>query len=105
MLKLLKISGNSLEPVYQEGDFALVSKIPYLFVPVRPGDVVVLRHRLYGTLIKHVARVTESQDAIHVLGTNDWSIDSREFGPIRRQDIVGKVIWHIKRPRPSHSEP
>jgi len=98
MLKLLKVSGDSLLPAYQEGDFVLVCKIPFLFGAIKPGDVIVFRHQAYGTMIKAVQRVLADGDEIHVTGTHDRSVDSRRFGPINKKDVVGKVIWHIKRP-------
>jgi signal peptidase I len=97
MFKLLKVSGESLSPAYQDGDFVLVSKIPYLFGTVRPGDVVVFRHRLYGTMIKRVVRAAPDKDEVEVIGTDDHSADSRTFGAIGRGDILGKVIWHVGR--------
>jgi len=96
MCKLLKVVEHSLSPAYQDGDFVLVSKIPYLFGPLRPGDVVAFRHRAYGTLIKIVAAVAPDGDEIHVVGTHDLSKDSRDFGPIRRRDVLGQVVWHVK---------
>ena len=97
MLKLFKVSGDSLLPTYRQGDFVLASKIPYLFGTVQRGDVIVFRHRAYGPLIKTVASVAPEADEIRVIGTHDHSVDSREFGAIRRGDILGKVIWHIKK--------
>ena len=40
MLKILKVTEDSLAPEYQNGDFVLVSKIPFLFVPPSPGDII-----------------------------------------------------------------
>jgi signal peptidase I len=98
ILNLLKVSGNSLLPAYQDGDFVLVSKIPYLFAPIRPGDVVVFRREPYGTLIKMVESLGARGDEISVVGTFPGSVDSTRFGPIRARKVLGKVIWHIKRP-------
>ena len=36
MLKFLKVAEDSLAPEFQSGDFVLVSKIPFLFVPSIP---------------------------------------------------------------------
>lgn len=98
MFKLLKVSGSSLLPKYRDGDFVLVSKIPYLFAPIKPGEVVAFRHTTYGTLIKQVQSVKPGGDEIHVVGTQEHSVDSRHFGAVRKRDLLGKVIWHIKKP-------
>jgi len=98
MFKLLKVSGDSLYPAYQEGDFVLASRIPLLFGKLKRGDVIVFRHRVYGTLIKIVDGVVPDQDEIYVVGTHETSVDSRRLGAISHNDVVGKVIWHIKKP-------
>ncbi len=99
MLKVLKVSENSLSPAYQEGDYVVISTIPLIFGAPRRGDVVVFRHAVYGTLIKMVEAVMPGGEELRVVGTHADSVDSRRFGPISRQDIIGKVIWHIKKPR------
>ena len=99
MFKVLKVSENSLSPVYQEGDYVVISTIPLLFGAPRRGDVIVFRHAVYGTLIKMVEAVARGGAELSVVGTHPDSVDSRRFGPISRQDVVGKVIWHIKKPR------
>ncbi|RPI34865.1 MAG: hypothetical protein EHM70_01520 [Chloroflexota bacterium] len=95
MFKLIRVTGQSLEPLYCEGDYVLVSRLYALFGAIRPGDVVVLRHPAYGLMIKLVEQVTVERDEIFVIGLNDWSVDSREFGGIARKDVLGKVIWGI----------
>ena len=101
MLRLLKISGNSLEPEYQQGDFVLVSKIPLLFSAARPGDVVAFIHHAHGTMIKRVQSVSADGRSLFVVGAHPLSVDSRHFGSIASHSILGKVIWHVKKPRPA----
>lgn len=98
MLRLLKLAGESLAPEYQIGDFVLVSKIPYFFAPPTPGEVIAFRQPGYGLLIKRIQQVLPD-GSLHVTGSHPGSIDSREFGAIRRENLVGKVIWHVRRPR------
>ncbi len=99
MFKLLKVSGDSLLPVYREGDFVVISTIPLFFGALKRGDIVVFRHEVYGTLIKMVEAMAPGGGELYVVGTREDSVDSRRFGPISRQDVVGKVICHIKKPR------
>lgn len=99
MLRLLKVTGNSLSPRFQEGDFVIVSKIPFFFAPARPGDVVALRQPGYGTLIKLVESVDADRGELTVTGTQPGSLDSRVFGPISNTALVGKVIWHVSKPK------
>lgn len=99
MLRLLRVSGDSMMPMYQDRDFVLVSKIPYLVGTAKQGDVIAFRHKVYGTMIKKVKNVSPDKNEIYVTGTQENSVDSRRFGPITRPDVMGKVIWHITKPR------
>jgi len=97
MLGFIKVSGESLTPEFQPGDFVLVSKIPFLFVPPSPGDVIAFRQPGYGLLIKRIQNL-EPDGGVNVIGNHPESIDSRVFGIVRREAILGKVIWHIRKP-------
>lgn len=85
-------------PAFRDGDFVLVCKIPFLFDKLRQGDVIAFRHKEYGTMIKQVQDFTPSKEEVRVIGTHEDSVDSRHFGPISYKDVLGKVIWHIKKP-------
>ena len=101
MLKLLKITGNSLEPEYLEGDFVFISKIPFFLSAAHAGDVIAFIHHEHGMMIKQVKSVSADGRSLFVVGTHPLSVDSRHFGPIASHSILGKVIWHIKKPRPA----
>ena len=49
-------------------------------------------------MIKKVSRVAEDGKEIYVVGTHENSVDSRQFGAVRKDALIGKVIWHIPRP-------
>jgi signal peptidase I len=98
MLRLFKVSEHSLTPEYQEGDFVIIAKIPFLGIAYQPGDVVVFNHPAYGRMIKRVQEVFPENHTLFVTGSHPESLDSRHFGPIQMEDTLGKVIWHIKKP-------
>lgn len=98
MLQLLKVTGDSLSPLYLEGDFVVVATFPFFLRRLRQGAIIVFQHGLYGTLIKIVERVLPEEEAVYVIGTSEDSLDSCRLGPIRRAAIKGKVIWHIPKP-------
>lgn len=95
MLQVLRVTENSLYPLYQDGDFVLISKIPILLRGIRPGDVVVFEHPSRGKLIKRVERLENEGRAVYVLGLSPDSVDSRFFGAVPRERVLGTVIWHI----------
>ncbi len=97
LLRIIKVTGHSLDPLYQDGDFVLVSQIPMLWRGIRQGDVVVFRHPRLGRLIKLVERLEDGGQSVYVVGLDAHSSDSRTFGAIPRAQIQGKVIWHFAR--------
>jgi nickel-type superoxide dismutase maturation protease len=95
MLRILKITGNSMSPDFNEGDFVVVATLPFVLRRVRPGDVIVFEHGLYGTLIKRISAI--ENDGIVVTGTREDSLDSRRLGPIDPARVGGKVLLHIRK--------
>lgn len=97
MIQLLRVSGSSLAPHYQEGDFVVIVKIPFLLRinRLKEDDVIVFRHIKLGVMMKRIHYFSPQDGGIYVYGTHPSSVDSRQFGPIRQADIIGKVIWHI----------
>lgn len=90
--RIYKVSGPSMAPSFTEGAFLLVST----FSRIRLADVVVFtRQTDEGQSIKRVTGKSEA--GYFVEGDNlTRSTDSRHFGAIRRDDIVGKVVCQIK---------
>ena len=84
-----------MSPDYQEGDFVLITIADFMRKRLKPGDVVVFEHKLYGTLIKRIASFDPSTAEVYVEGTRPDSLDSRRLGTIRRDAIRGKVIAHF----------
>ncbi len=98
MFLILKVTEHSMEPEYQEGDYLLVSKIPFFFRKARPGDVVAFHKLPHGLLVKKVEYLTPAGE-LFMLGTNPLSVDSLQFGPIHPRDLLGKVIGHVTKSR------
>jgi signal peptidase I len=98
MITVLKVSGQSLTPHYQEGDFVLVVKIPFFLNRIKNGDAVVFNHPVFGQMIKLVEHIEPLGEQVFVAGMHANSLDSRQLGPIPRTALVGKVIWHVRKP-------
>jgi len=99
MLKLIKITGNSLEPQINEGDYVVTTTLPFILRALKLGDIVVFKHPVYGTMVKQIESVDPKTGEIFVIGTHPQSTDSRHFGPIPQSWLTGKVFWHIPNPR------
>jgi phage repressor protein C with HTH and peptisase S24 domain len=99
MIRVIKVTGNSLTPEYQEGDFVALITAHFLLGKLKVGDAIVFHHETYGTMIKKIARIKSSGELLYVTGSHPLSVDSNRFGPIRKDTLIGKVIWHIRKPR------
>lgn len=93
-LRVYKIRGNSLSPVYRDGDFVLCARLHHPAI----GQVIVFDLPGFGRLIKRIERI-EADDTLTVRGDDIDSVDSRTFGPIDPATVCGRVVWHIARNR------
>jgi signal peptidase I len=93
-----KVIGDSMSPDFQEGDFVVLTTVPFFLNRLKVGDVIVFEHKLYGTLIKRIASFDPETAEAYVEGTRPDSLDSTRLGTIRRNAIRGKVIIHISKP-------
>jgi len=89
MIEILKVKGKSMLPFAKNGDFVLVLK----FLKAKKGRVVLARDpRDKRLIMKRVESV--KRDRIFLLGDNKpGSTDSRHFGPVSKNDILGTVFW------------
>lgn len=97
MLKILRIQGHSLSPAYREGDFVVIITPPFFLRRLQADDVIVFQDSYYGTLIKRITGF-DGDGGLLVGGTHADSLDSRLLGPVRPEQVIGKVIWHIPQP-------
>lgn len=86
------VQEESMIPLLYPGDTILVYRFAYLFIDPKPLDIVVIRlPKEDKYLIKEIDKV--KKDKYFVLGKNrEKSLDSRKFGWISRDNIIGKVI-------------
>jgi nickel-type superoxide dismutase maturation protease len=97
----VKVSGGSMLPAYRDGDWLLVSWFPAGLTPIRAertlGKVVVIeREERPGIFL--VKRLQKSHGGnFWVQGDNDESTDSRTWGWIPANEIVGVVLFRYKK--------
>jgi signal peptidase I len=90
ILGVFQITGHSMEPNFKKGDRVLAVGV----FSLKKGDVVVFQ-KDSKYFVKRV--VTIVGDNVKVLGDNpEDSFDSRNFGEIKKNVIIGKVIKKIK---------
>jgi nickel-type superoxide dismutase maturation protease len=88
------IEGDSMLPTLKPGDRVLIDERSSLSV----GDIAVVRHP-FKTSVKIVKRVESIQKdgSVSLIGDNpEESSDSRGFGSIKREDIIGQVVFRLR---------
>jgi len=90
MIRLFKVSGHSLFPLFKDTERVFCIKI-FNFTKLKISDIVVFDKEPYGLMIKQIKSI--NQDEYFVQGTDPFSIDSRDFGAIGRTSIKYKVLF------------
>ena len=95
MIKLFKVSGDSLYPIFKNKDIVL--SLSPKFINLKINDIVVFKHKDYGLMIKQIQQISIINNIkyYYVIGTNASSIDSRNFGYIEENNITYKVVFKI----------
>jgi len=90
------IEGDSMQPTFHEGDAVLVEEGAYVDLLPSPGEVVLARHPFRDILmVKRVSHITPEGRAFLVGDNPAQSTDSRAWGVLRRDLLVGRVrgLW------------
>ncbi|MEN9407988.1 MAG: hypothetical protein RLZZ455_1204 [Candidatus Parcubacteria bacterium] len=92
-VKKYTVVGKSMEPSLVEGNRVIASHLAYAISRPRVGHIVIAKHPVSGIpLIKRVSRVQKERYFLE--GDNARSSsDSRSFGWVTRDLILGKVLY------------
>lgn len=90
MLKLFRIEGSSLFPILRENDLVLCIKI-FSFTNIKLNNLVLFNHEKEGMMIKRVHKI--NNNSYFLIGENAFSIDSRNFGEVKKSNLLYKVIY------------
>ena len=95
LLGRFKVKGRSMLPTISSGTTVLISSLPYFFTSPKINDIVLVEDpRTKRPLLKRITNVSPSE--YFVTGDNmEQSTDSRHFGAVARQHILGKVIFSL----------
>ncbi len=97
VLRRVEVVGGSMAPTFVAGDRLVVLCRPF-GPPARPavGDVVAVcdPRDAARTLVKRVAAVDDDTGALDLRGDDPGaSTDSRDFGPVPTDAVVGRVVY------------
>ncbi|HUF05487.1 MAG TPA: nickel-type superoxide dismutase maturation protease [Aridibacter sp.] len=90
---IYRIEGDSMDPILRNGEEVLVAER----ARVRIGDVVIAQHP-FKESVEMAKRITaiDANGKFFLVGDNsDESTDSRRFGPVSSDLILGKVISRL----------
>jgi signal peptidase I len=102
--RVIKIQGNSMYPTLKNNTFAIADKYLHKLFAIQKGDILLLKidnkevvKKIVGfpgeTIIIDSNTIELSKDEIYIIGENlSESIDSREYGPVKLSNILGKVV-------------
>jgi nickel-type superoxide dismutase maturation protease len=90
LLARFKIIGHSMLPKIKDGQLVLVSEIPYWFKKPQVNDIVAFKENHGQVLIKRISEIRNGKYFVKGDNRGD-SLDSRSFGVISRDKIIGKV--------------
>lgn len=104
------VSGASMEPTFDNGDYLIIDEFSYHFKNPQKGDVIVFRYPLDPKkfFIKRVAglpgetieingrKITLGQGEYFVLGDNQGeSSDSRVWGNVPEDLVIGRALLRL----------
>ena len=109
-LTIFVVNGHSMEPTLSPGEYLLVNRLAYIKNPIKHGDIVVASFGNGSNDVRLVKRVTAvagetaqmadgkqirlGADQLFLEGDNSLaSTDSRVYGPVTRNQIIGRVLW------------
>jgi signal peptidase I len=90
MIRLFRVSGHSLFPLFQDGQRVFCIKT-FPFSTLKVSDIVVFYKSPHGLMIKQIKSINKL--AYFLQGTDPFSIDSRDFGTIDKKEIKYKVLF------------
>lgn len=104
------VSGASMEPTFDNGDYLIVDELSYFFRKPEKGEVIIFRYPLNPSkfFIKRIAgvpgemvkingdKITLAENEYFVLGDNrSASSDSRVWGALPENLVVGRALIRL----------
>jgi len=97
MFKIIKVEGESMSPVYNDGDYVLTIRFPLLLRRIKVSSVLVFKSKGHGVLIKKVSQIDPERRVFFFTGLNKKSLTTEQIGAVGEKDIIGSVIFHFKK--------
>ena len=95
MFSIVKVQGDSMLPLYKEGDYLFVLEL-FKNKLLRPDRNILFYHDHHGLLVKKITSVNKKQKEFHSKGLNGKSISQEEIGAVPFNRVKGIPLIHIK---------
>ena len=88
-LKVIRVAGDSMSPALPEGSFVLFRRASRY----RIGDVVLVRHPEFGTIVKRIAAFEPG--FLWLKGDHPSSVSREAMGCLPLKAVLGKQVWSV----------
>jgi signal peptidase I len=95
MFSIIKVQGDSMFPLYKEGDYLFVLEL-FKASWLRPNRNILFYHEHHGLLVKKITTVNKEQKEFHSKGLNGKSISQKEIGAVPFNRVKGIPLIHIR---------
>jgi signal peptidase I len=102
--KVIKIQGNSMDPIIKNNSYAIVDNFLHKLFTIQKNDILLFEsngHEVVKKIVGFPGETIEIEtktikldnNEIYVIGENPKeSIDSRTYGPLKKSQIIGKIV-------------
>ena len=91
-ISLFKVEGNSMSPTVPDQSFVLAIKTAKI---IATKSLLIINHISYGKILKKLVKIDDNKK-LWFEGENLSSVSKEMIGPVKSENVIGKVIFVIK---------